>query len=179
MGNILSIFKRPHAECSLSELLAPHMTRLYRQAYKYGGSEHEAEELLQDLMLECSEREEQLREAPAPAAWLSRVLYHRFVDRYRKTARHGNHASIEDHHLISPDSPEGDYLFQQLLRSLDDLSAEQRAVISLHDIEGYTLSEISEVMDMPIGTLKSHLHRGRKRIKNSIQLQPNELAVRL
>ena len=178
MSKILSYFRRQHVECSLTELLAPHITRLYRQAYKYGGTEHEAEELIQELLIECSEREQQLREAPVPAAWLSRVLYHRFVDRHRKLERHNHHLDVDEQQLSSASSPEGDYLHQQLLSCLDTLSPEQRMVISLHDIEGYSLVEISDLMDIPVGTLKSHLHRGRKCIKNSMQLQPNELAVR-
>lgn len=180
MSKILSFFGRSQLDCSLTELIQPHLTRLYRQAYKYCGSEHEAEDLLQELMIACSEREQQLREAPAPGAWLSRVLYHRFVDLHRKQKRHDAHLDIHEFQesLAGQESLEADQLHQQLLQTLKRLSPPQRMVISLHDIEGYTLAEISELMEIPIGTLKSHLHRGRKIIKNSMQLQPFDLAAR-
>ena len=180
MSKILSFFGRSQNTCNLSELLSPHLSRLYRQAYKYCGNEHDAEDLLQDLLIECNEREQQLRDAPVPAAWLSRVLYHRFVDRHRKQSRHSQHQNIDDieNTLSSSDSPEANYLHQQLISAMTDLSSEQRMVISLHDIEGYTLAELSETMDIPLGTLKSHLHRGRKALKNAMRLQPNELSIR-
>lgn len=180
MSNILSFFSRSQSACSLTELLTPHLNRLYRQAYKYCGNEHDAEDLFQDFLLECSEREQQLREAPVPAAWLSRVLYHRFVDRHRKQSRHQYHQDLSEfeHELTNNDSQESDYLHHQLLLALDELSKEQRMVISLHDMEGYTLVEISQMMDIPVGTLKSQLHRGRKAVKSNLQLQPIDLAVR-
>lgn len=180
MSKILSFFGRSNSECSLSELVAPHLSRMYRQAYKYCGTEHDAEDLLQDVLIECSERESQLREAPVPAAWLSRVLYHRFVDRHRKQKRHADHQDIDTIELATAcnDSPESSYLHNQVLTSLDLLSKDQRAVIALHDLEGYTIAEISELLDIPVGTLKSHLHRGRKALKNSLQLQPKDIAQR-
>lgn len=181
MSKILSFFGKTNSQCSLSDLLSPHINRLYRQAYKYCGSISDAEDLLQEVLLECKTREQQFRVAPVPAAWLSRVLYHRFVDHYRKQKRHSQLENIDDyrHEAASADSPaESVYFHKQLLAVMDELSAPQRMVISLHDMEGYTLSEISEISDIPIGTLKSHLHRGRKIIKKTIQLQPYEFAVR-
>ena len=131
-------------------------------------------------MLETHQREAQLREAPVPAAWLSRTLYHRFVDRYRKNKHYHNQLDIDDHafELGSEGEHEADYLRVQLIRAMAQLSPEQHMAISLHDLEGKTLPEISETMHVPVGTLKSHLHRGRKILKNCLSLQPSSDAVR-
>lgn len=181
MTNVISMFKRHRTKRSrLEDLVAPHLDSLYRQAYRYCGNEHDAEDLMQELMLDTHQREEQLRDAPVPAAWLSRTLYHRFVDRYRKNKHYNNQLNVDDHLLeLSSDSDhEESYLHVQLLRAMEQLSPEQRMSISLHDIEGQTLPEISKALDIPVGTLKSHLHRGRKILKNCLSLQPSSDAVR-
>lgn len=180
MSKILSFFGHRSVKCSLSELVAPHLNYLYRQAYKYCGNEYDADDLLQELMMACTEREEQLRKAPVPAAWLSRVLYHRFIDNHRKQRRHADHQDITtvEATLTGQGSPESAYLHTQVLAAMESLSKEQRAVISLHDIEGHTLAEIANMLEVPVGTLKSHLHRGRKALKNTLQLQPKDIALR-
>lgn len=175
MVKILSLFHRRNTGDSLTSVVSQHLDSLYRQAYRYCGNEADAEDLLQDLMLECSQRNQQLQEAPVPAAWLNRVLYHRFVDRHRKQARHlkgrEDLNSTIDTSLAANDEPEDAYSHHQLLLSLEELSPDQRMIINLHDIEGYTLAEVSATTSIPVGTLKSHLHRGRRKLKN--KLQPN------
>ena len=71
---------------------------------------------------------------------------------------------------------ESDYFAQQLIKGLELLSIEQRVAINLHDLLGYTLLELSEIMEMPVGTLKSHLHRGRKQLQKHLELKPEMLA---
>lgn len=175
MNTILSLLKHKQRRCTLSELLESHIDRLYQQAYRYCGSEHDAEDLLQELMIECCQREQQIRDAPVPAAWLSRVLYHRFVDRYRSQRKHTGHDSVDDiEHLPCANDPPLDdrYMHRQMLDAMQSLSAEQKMVINLHDIEGYTLVELSRTTEIPVGTLKSHLHRARKALKKVLDMQP-------
>lgn len=177
MSKVISFFKRRRSkQDSFESLIAPHITVLYRQAYKYLGDEHEAEDLIQELLVDAYQRQQKLREAAVPIAWLMRCLYHRFVDRYRKQKIHAGTDSLsdnEDESLLSHNnSPEKHYLHGQILHGLSLLTPEQRMVVSLHDIEGYTLPELAETMDIPLGTLKSHLHRGRKVMKKRFQVQP-------
>lgn len=183
MSKVISLFKRRHAaRDDFETLVAPHISALYRQAWQYSRNEDEAEDLLQELLVDSYQRQEALRAAPVPGAWLSRCLYHRFVDRYRKTKALPRFEDIDvltsspvlGQHL----SPEDQCWHEQLRRGLDALSAEQRMAITLHDIEGYTLNELSTTMDMPIGTLKSHLHRGRKVLQKRFASQPFVQRVR-
>lgn len=176
MSKVISFFKRRHSTAdSFEEMIAPHIDALYRQAYQYSRNEDEAEDLLQELLVETYQRQEQLRAAPVQRAWLSRSLYHRFVDRYRKTKALPQFDDIDTPALQFPalgGSPETQCWQYQVRQELEMLSAEQRMVISLHDIEGYTLKEISESLDMPLGTLKSHLHRGRKVLQKRLDVHP-------
>ena len=85
MSKVISFFKRRHkAQDSFETLIAPHLDTLYQQAYKYTGSEHEAEDLLQDVLVEVYQKCETLRVAPVRRAWLTRCMYCGFIDRYRK-----------------------------------------------------------------------------------------------
>lgn len=176
MSKLVSIFKRRSGDQqSYEALLSPHISGLYKQAYRYTGSEHEAEDLLQDVLLEIYQKQAQLRAATAPAAWLHRCLYHRFIDSYRKRQRQLDTDADGDTLLAtvaSADNPEADLAYQQIIRAMQALTPAQRMVVSLHDIEAYTLTELSRTMAMPLGTLKSHLHRGRKVLQQQLSLQP-------
>lgn len=172
-------------DTTFTALIAPHMNALYAQAYHFVGNAADAEDLLQDLLLELYSKPTSLASIEHLKAWLLRCLYHRFIDRYRKLQRTPEHEALTveaDSHmeeqsqgessvlLIAPNDPVNDYLHGQVLKALQRLSPEQRAVISLHDIAGYTLVEIEQMMIMPVGTLKSHLHRGRKALKQYLAL---------
>lgn len=176
MSKVISFFKRRHSvQDSFESLVSPHVNVLYKQAYKYLGSDHEAEDLVQEVLVEVYQKQDVLRESPSPAAWLSRCLYHRFIDRYRKKKSQPGTDDIDADHIDVEshlDTPEESYRYRQILKSLDQLSANQRMVITLHDIEGYSLVELSEMMEIPVGTLKSHLHRGRKLLQKEYALQP-------
>ena len=176
-------------------LIAPHMNALYAQAYHFVGNTADAEDLLQDVLLELYSKPVALATIKHLKAWLLRCLYHRFIDRYRKQQRTPEHDAVmvdavvidaeitalhEASHpaplLVAADDPVQDYLHGQVLKGLQCLSPEQRAVISLHDIAGYTLVEVADMMTLPVGTLKSHLHRGRKALKHHLALDDHEIA---
>ena len=182
MSKRVSIFKRRSgAKASYEALMAPYVNGLYKQAYRYTGNESDAEDLLQDLLLDMYQKQDKLRAAPVPKAWLHRCLYNRFIDDYRKQQRQPESDAINNENVLplaSVDSPEADVGYQQIIRCMQQLSPAQRMVVSLHDIEGYTLVELAQSMDMPLGTLKSHLHRARKVLKQQFDVQPFEGGAR-
>lgn len=174
MNNIISLFRRG-GEGSFEGLLAPHMDALYRQAWHYTGSAMEAEDLLQDLLVDLFTRQEKMRGIESLRPWLSRCLYNRFVDQYRKKQRRPETLDSDraDYTAAEAPGPENDYYHQEVLEGLALLNQQQRAVVTLHDIQGHTLPELSAILDLPLGTLKSQLHRARARLKNHLQMQPS------
>lgn len=182
MGNIVSLLSRKMGAGSFESVLAPHLNMLYRQAYKYTGNGADAEDLLQDLLVHLYSRQKQLHAADNLAAWLARCLYHRFVDLHRQRKRIPGMEDIDspviDNALSQSDSGEAAYFHDQILSAMTQLTSIQRAVLSLHDIDGYTLPELVDILDCPLGTLKSHLHRARKRLKSELELQPIDAGVR-
>ena len=182
MSQILSFFGIKEKEQSFEELIHPHMSNLFKVAYQYTGTKHDAEDLLQDLLEFLLTRENELRKVEKLKPWLMRCLYNRFIDLYRKKQRQPNLEDIDDD-KVQPlfryfDNHQKDEQNKEIYTAMSKLSQDQRALVALHDIDGYTLPELSEIMDVPLGTLKSSLHRARKTLKQHITLQPYELNVR-
>ena len=160
--------------------IEPHFTRLYRLAYRLTGSKADAEDLLQDVLIKLYERRTELSSIRDLSPWLGRVLYNQFVDdgrRYRRnplrlvaSARDRvDDNPVDDIPALPDDEPlAGAQQHQQLdalQKALARLSEEHRAVLLMHDSEGYKLSEIQELTGVPVGTVKSRLHRARARLR--------------
>ncbi len=150
--------------------MSPHLSTLYKQAYQYVGNASDAEDLLQDLLVHLYSQQGSLTQVDNLPAWLNRCLYHRFIDKHRKLKRAPEFQEYEENTLIGSNTAgESSYYHRQILQCMSHLSRDQRAVVSMHDIEGYTLPELSNMMDIPVGTLKSHLHRGRRKLKTLLE----------
>ncbi|MBI5450502.1 MAG: RNA polymerase sigma factor [Gammaproteobacteria bacterium] len=164
------------------QLLAPHTGPLFRLAWRFCGSRHDAEDLLQDLLIKLYPRLPELEQVEQLRPWLSRVLYRLFIDMHRSQSRSPLHL-VTDHHGDEEDAPDpileqpadsGDepehalgqtQLQREIQAGLDRLSDNHRTVLMLHDVEGYALNEMEIILDCPIGTLKSRLHRARARLR--------------
>lgn len=162
-------------------LLRPHIEIMYRMAYRWTLSQHDAEDLVQDVLVRLATRVEEMEQVESLKPWLLRVLYNRYVDLYRR-----NKASPIADELAADDDEEGTAglidshpdphdAFRQLEsrqtieRALLTLDAEQRDVVLLHDMEGYTAEEVAEIMGTSIGTVKSRLHRAREKLKRALE----------
>src|ERR1700693_5852043 len=169
--------RRPRSpELNFEDLLRPQVEYLYRLAWRFTGSVADAEDLVQDVLIKLYPRTQELLEIERLRPWLARVLYHQFVDSVRQQARSpiAELADIEgeDNPLdalpATRDGPEehAERSGQRegILRALDRLNPEQRAVVAMHDVEGYSLEELETMLETPLGTLKSRLHRARQRL---------------
>lgn len=159
------------------DLVRPHLERLYRLAYRFTGSRDDAEDLVQNLLIKLIPQERRLAEVDLLGPWLARAMYNLFVDDARRRAREqaGIGSAIGGSEILdqlideASESPEqsAERLLSQrrLMAAWQQLPAEQRAVIAWHDIEGYSLDELAVAHDLPIGTIKSRLHRARARMR--------------
>jgi RNA polymerase sigma-70 factor (ECF subfamily) len=162
-------------------LLAPHLRKLYRLAYRLTGSVADAEDLLQDVLVKLYERRAELPQIEALGPWAARVLHNQFLDRARYYARRrfvsigaaeSERAQIEAvvGFARSPDAEVQMALDITALNSaVAKLSLEHRTVLLMHDAEGYQLHEIQEITGVAIGTLKSRLHRARARLRELLE----------
>ena len=158
------------------QLLRPHMDRLYRLAFRLAGNKAEAEDLFQDVLTKVYVRLDDLADIDQPGSWLSRIMYNHFIDNRRKFARQrlvmveeGGLPGSSIESMPGDDNPEreaerGDTILR-LQAALAELSDDHRLLILLHDTEGYKLEEIQSLTDIPVGTIKSRLHRARARLR--------------
>ena len=172
------------AESNFEDLLRPQVEYLYRLAWRFTGSVPDAEDLVQDVLLKLFPRTKELLGIDKLRPWLARVLYRQYVDSVRKKSRSPIElvydADGEDNPLdVLPAAKEGPEehaerisLRDSLLEALRQLNPEQRAVIAMHDVEGYSLEELETILETPLGTLKSRLHRARQRMRALLPMEP-------
>jgi len=170
-------------------LLRPHLQQLYRLAYRFTGQRADAEDLVQDIVVKLYPRLSEMQKIEKLGPWLARVLYRHFVDKLRSKQRSPLHlvsdeeTELEEHHDETPDpagNAETTLLQDRLQTALDQLNEDQRALMILHDVEGYTLNEIHIMHDVSIGTLKSRLNRARARLRELLKdMEPFDSARRV
>ena len=159
-------------------LVRPHLDALYRLAYRFTGQSHDAEDLVQELMLRLYRSPEDLSAIGELRPWLLRVLHNLFVDQWRhrrRTPLGHLHPEPWDELLSNQatgSTPERDIytaeLRQQVLAALYRLHKRQRALLVLHDIEGRSLPELAGLLQLPVGTLKSRLFRARRQLRAAL-----------
>lgn len=149
---------------------------MYRLAWRLTGQKAEAEDLFQELLIKAYGKLDTLAEIDEPGSWLSRVMYNLFVDEHRRFSRQ-RLLTVEEGQLpgdglagiSGTDDPVRQNERREKIIALDtalsQLSDGHRIVVLLHDTEGYKLAEIQEITGLPVGTIKSRLHRARARLR--------------
>ena len=161
---------------SFERLVRPHYEMLYRVAYRFTGSQQDAEDLVQELCVRAYRNIESLDELDNPRTWLLCVLRRLYIDQTRRYDR-TNVSSLETlpDDSLADDCPgplelaDTEQTVQRLEHVWKKLGKEHRSLLALHDIEGYSLSELSEMTGLKIGTIKSRLHRARVKLGRLLQ----------
>jgi RNA polymerase sigma-70 factor (ECF subfamily) len=174
----------PQADQAVFEAeMAPHLDSLYRNALRLTGNSNDAEDLVQDTYLRAFRFFHQYELGTNAKAWLFRIMNTVFLNDYRKKSRQGESLSydeLEDFYLYnrsqdtivgSPGAtvqmnPEDAVLekldIEAIESSIQDLPEEFRETVALATLEGLAYQEISDILEIPIGTVRSRLSRGRR-----------------
>jgi len=168
-----------------ARLLAAHQDKLYRVAFRMAGHHEDAQDLLQDALLEAYRSFKKFQRGTYFDKWLYRIMTNTFIDRQRHKKRVGRVESLD---APLPGGDEGDTLGREipdwedepsrkLLRDTFDepiqkalaaLKPEFRMVMILSDVEDFSYEEISEMLNIPIGTVRSRLHRARDMMRSKL-----------
>jgi RNA polymerase sigma-70 factor, ECF subfamily len=156
---------------SWEEIVRRHTRRVHSLCYRFTGNSTDAEDLTQEVFLRVYRTLGSYQSAQgAFATWLSSVTRNLLVDHYRRTRRDRLTDSIEDampqveekHHAPTPHhAAEQAELSAQLQQALQHLSPELREAVILRDLQGLDYSEVQMVLQVPQGTVKSRINRGR------------------
>jgi len=180
--SILSYFKGKAKPADRFErLLRPNIDTLYRFAFRLCRSQEDAEELVQLYLCRLFQKLDRLESIDRLSPWLCRGIYNLYVDEYRKSARESTLFNTEEFDVemaVDEDTPYQQASNRDLSNTIDaalaQLNENQRIVVMLHDAEGYSLEELSEMLGVPVGTLKSRLSRARTELKKLLKMEPFE-----
>ena len=177
--SIVNLFKlRMQTADRFEQLVSPYISNLYSFAFRLCQSSDDAEELVQLLLTRLFQKLDELEQVESLRPWLTRSLYNLYVDSYRKQQRTLAIISPEEmpENIIAKDKNpyeriELSHNHQVITTAMQRLNEEQRLVMMLHDAEGYTLVELADILQTPIGTLKSRLHRARNLIRELTEME--------
>jgi len=156
----------------------PLIDSLYNFAYHLTYNEEDANDLVQDTFLKAYRFAESYEQGTNAKAWLFKILKNAFINEYRRKSKEPSKVDYEDiigYQDAEDAKPAGTVdlrheIFQGMIgdevtRALNALPVDFRTVILLCDIEGFTYEEIAKIIDIPIGTVRSRLHRARDMLK--------------
>jgi RNA polymerase sigma-70 factor (ECF subfamily) len=170
------------------DLVWPHLPAVLRLARILTGDANDAEDLAQDTMLKAFRSIDQFQEGTDAKKWLTTIMRNARIDRLRSTARQTERevsleqmeldpaAAVGEANESGPTFEPGDDP-QQILRAFSDqdmidalqrLPEEIRWTLLLVDVEGLNQEDAAELLDVPLGTIKSRAHRGRAMLRTAL-----------
>jgi RNA polymerase sigma-70 factor, ECF subfamily len=166
-------------------LMLPHLNALYRTALAMTRNPSDADDLVQDTYLRAFQYFGQFQGGTNARAWLFRILTNLFINQYRKKNREPESLSLEDSeefflynrlantetNAAQVNSPEADVLLrldaETVHRAIENLPDDYRETVILADVNEFSYQEIAEMLDIPIGTVRSRLFRGRRLVQQA------------
>ena len=172
-------------QAEFADLAMPLMSSLYSAALRMTRNPSDAEDLVQETYLRAYRGFPGFKEGTNLKAWLYRILTNTFINTYRAKKRRPEQEQlddVEDFYLYrrlggleavdAQRGPESEVLDaipeDSVKRALEDLPEQFRIAVLLADVEGFSYKEIAEITDVPIGTVMSRLHRGRKQLQKRL-----------
>jgi RNA polymerase sigma-70 factor (ECF subfamily) len=170
---------------SFGELVRRHERKVYNLAYRMLGREEEARDATQDAFLSAMRKLAGFRGDAAFSTWLHRVTVNACYDILRKRKHEpllerqmGEEEDARDHRLGRPEPSVGDHAEASITaidvrRALMLVPEDFRVVLVLHDAQDLGYDEVAEILGVPVGTVKSRLHRGRIALARALGAGPS------
>ena len=152
-------------------LLQSEQQRIFAIAYHMLGRRDEAEEAAQEALLRIFTRLSQLRDLSTFRAWSARLTGNLCRDRLRRSQRPAEPLERAEGMVGHDDAFERSELQGELGRALRALTPVLRLPVLLRDVEGLSYEEVAEVLEIPVGTVKSRLHEARRKLRELLTRQ--------
>ncbi len=161
----------------------PHIDAMYNFAYRITYDEDSAKDLLQETYFKAFRFIDSFQEGTNAKAWLFRILKNSFINEFRKKNKEPSkidynevetyYNSDDVNEVITTDlrvEALQDMIGDEVSNALNALTVDFRIVIILCDLEGFTYEEMSKILDIPIGTVRSRLHRARNMLRDKLKV---------
>lgn len=159
----------------------PHIDSMYNFAYRLTFDEDDSKDLVQDTYMKAFRFINSFQEGTNAKAWLYRILKNSFINDYRKKSKQPAKVDYQEveQYYNSEDTPKDatvdlrleatkDMIGDEISNALNSLAIDFRTVIILCDLEGFTYEEMAKILDIPIGTVRSRLHRARNILREKL-----------
>lgn len=161
-----------------NEEIIPHLDALYNFGLRLTSDPNDAEDLVQDTIVKAYRFFSSYEKGTNAKAWLFRILKNSYINNYRKKSKKPQQVDYDEvstfYETIRAERTDTsdleDKMFRELIddelsTALDNIPEDFRTVVLLCDVEDFTYEEIANMLDVPIGTIRSRLHRGRNLLK--------------
>jgi RNA polymerase sigma-70 factor, ECF subfamily len=164
-------------------LVAPHLAVLVRTARFMTGSDAQADDLVQETMVKALQNFQTLRDPHSARQWLLTIQRRTFIDRYRQEQRYheaplpgpegleelaDESAGAMDDHWETPQELLERFEDAEVIEALKSLPQEIRWTLMLVDVEQLNHVQAGQILDVPVGTVKSRAHRGRAMLRDRL-----------
>ncbi len=166
----------------------PHINSMYNFAYRLTFDQDDANDLVQDTYLKAFRFIDSFEQGTNAKAWLFRILKNSFINDYRKKSKEPakvDYQEVEAYYnsddvdrQITPDlrvESLQDMIGDEISNALNSLDVDFRTVIILCDLEGFKYDEMAKILDIPIGTVRSRLHRARNLLKEKLNVYAKKM----
>ncbi len=182
--------EKEKAEIFDSEFM-PHINSMHNFAYRLTFDEDDANDLVQDTYLKAFRFIDSFQKGTNAKAWLFRILKNSFINDYRKKSKEPAKVDYQDvetyynsddvDRQITPDlrvESLQDMIGDEISNALNALDVDFRTVIILADLEEFKYDEMAKILDIPIGTVRSRLHRARNLLKEKLSEYANKMGYK-
>jgi RNA polymerase sigma-70 factor (ECF subfamily) len=171
----------------------PLLDSLYGAALRMTRNPADAEDLVQETMLRAYRAFDRFEPGTNLKAWLFRILTNAYINVYRRRQREPQKVSsdeledfdlyqeLKDHDSSWDETPENlvldNLVDSDILQAIEELPEQFRLAVVLSDMEGFTYAEMAQIMDVPMGTVMSRLHRGRRALQKRLRELARERGI--
>lgn len=165
-----------------------HVDSMYNFAYRLTFDEDDAKDLVQDTYLKAFRFINSFERGTNAKAWLFRILKNSFINEFRKKSKQPAKVDYNEVEQYYNSEDAGEQITSDLRvetvqhmigdeisGALNGIPVDFRTVIILSDLEGFTYEEMSKILDIPIGTVRSRLHRARNMLKDKLAAYAKEM----
>jgi RNA polymerase sigma-70 factor (ECF subfamily) len=170
--------KEKQKQKDFDEEIIPHLDALYNFGLRLTSDPNDAEDLVQDSIVKAYRFFSSYEKGTNAKAWLFRILKNSYINNYRRKSKKPSQVDYDEvasfYESIRAERTETsdledkmfrDMIDDELSNALDNIPEDFRTVVLLCDVEDFTYEEIANMLDVPIGTIRSRLHRGRNLLK--------------